>query len=183
VTTFIKRFGFAMLASLMLLENSCQMDSPRGALMYNAYFALLNYAKDHDGLFPASDKGPYEALQKLYPYYCSSGRELAGLSGDIDSVVNCLKQGNSLTDKLSSWVYVQGLKDTDDPDLAILWEARSGLFSNGRRDPSGGHAVAFIGGDIRQISGSDWTNFLAQQEQMRKTALDKRLGQTHASPK
>lgn len=134
------------------------------------YSDLWNYADGHNGWFPQSKRGPYAALQELYPRYCS-GQELAGLSGNVHATVECLKKGEPLTSNLTSWVYIQGLKDTDDPKLAIFWEARGGIYANGERDPSGGHCVMLLSGEAGQISGADWTNFLEQQERLRKAAI------------
>lgn len=94
---------------LVTLTSGCGADGERSALMLNVYFALRNYASDHDGWFPQSDEDSYAALRKLYPRYCPSGRELAGLSGDIETVVAALNRGHSLSNELTSWVYVQGL--------------------------------------------------------------------------
>jgi hypothetical protein len=139
----------------------------RAPFLLLMYSDLQNYAADHNGCFPQSEKGPYAALQKLYPRY-SDGQGLAGLSGDVHATVECLKNGEPLTSNLTSWVYIQGLKNTDNPKLAIFWEARGGVYANGQKDVSGGHCVMLLNGEAGQISGADWTNFLEQQERLRK---------------
>lgn len=128
--------------------------------MRSVHAALMTYAHDHDGVLPVSDKGPLDALQKLYPEYIPMGRELAGLSGDIDGVEQSLKLGEPLTQKLSSWVYVSGLKNSDNPQLAVLWESRAGYFANGKRNPSGGRVVILLGGDITNVPVARWGDFL-----------------------
>ena len=132
--------------------------------------ALLAYASEHYGNFPDSNKGSYDALQKLYPEFSAAGIELAGISGDTEAVVAALSRQTSLNQSLTSWVYLQGFKNDDDPNIAILWESRGGLYPNGRRNFFGGHAVLFIGGVITNIPAADWENFMKQQEKLRSAA-------------
>jgi hypothetical protein len=164
----------------------------RAGIMVAVVSELRVYAHDHGGWFPRGDKDSLEALRKLYPTY-TSGPELAGLSGDIDAVVQCLKDGRPLTGK-SSWVYVQGLNDTDDSRLALFWEIQPGLYGtgqNGQGPRLRGHLVSTIGG-ITGINGGDlvknvvdayWTNFLRQQEELRKAVLANRTAQGNAEVK
>jgi hypothetical protein len=160
--------------TLLCVVVGCRPPSQSEAFILNTYFDLLNYAQDHGGWFPTADNTNTSALQKLYPGYCNPGMELAGLSGDIDGVEAALNAGQPLTDKLTSWVYVQGLRKDDDQNLAILWERTGGLSPNGTKHTSGGHAVLFLSGDRRQIPELGWTNFLREQESLRKTAIAKR---------
>lgn len=138
------------------------------------------YANDHEGWLPKSDKGALDALQKLYPEYCPSGKELAGLSGDIDAVVQNLQSGQPLTERLTSWVYVPGLKDNDDPNIAVLWESKAGIFANGKHDPSGARVAILLSGDITNIPAADWDSFVKQQEQLRRAVQTKRSSETNA---
>jgi len=138
------------------------------------YLSLLAYAGDHGGWFPYSDKGPYDALQKLYDSYCPSGKELAGVSGDSKAVATALRGGKSLDASVSSWVYIQGLRLGDPERLALVWESRPGLYWNGRRNSSGARAVLLINGDITNVAAADWIGFLMWQEQMRAEVLRSR---------
>lgn len=145
----------------------------RAAVLRSMYFALLNYAYDHDGHFPSSPKGDFDALQKLYPEYAPSGYELAGISGNIEATVAALREKRPLNSSITSWRYWQGFTRDDDPNLAILWESRGGLYANGKRNYFGGHAVLLISGDITNVRASDWMEFVKRQEQLRKTAAMK----------
>jgi hypothetical protein len=152
----------------------------RAAVLRSMYFALLNYASEHDGRFPTSEKGNYDALQKLYPEYAPSGIELAGISGNVDAVVAALRNKAPLDQSLTSWVYMQGFTKDDDAGLAVLWESREGLYPNGKRNSFGGHAVLLIGGDITNVPAADWESFLKQQEQLRNAVQIKRAAGTNA---
>ena len=130
--------------------------------------ALFNYAYDHDGWFPNSEKGPHDALQKLYPGYLPRGDELAGVSGNINEVIETLARGQSLTSELCSWHYVRGLRTNDHPSLALLWESRSGVFGNGRRCPNGSRPVLLLNANITNVAEKDWPEFLKEQESLRR---------------
>lgn len=78
------------------------------------HLALLSYSQDNQGWFPDVSSGSLAALQSLYPVYCPDGSELAGISGDTQSVVSTLRAGKPLDDSLTSWRYVPGLRYDDD---------------------------------------------------------------------
>jgi hypothetical protein len=139
--------------------------------MLNLYFELENYANDHNGWFPKSKKGAFDALQELYPDYCQSGKELVGLSKDIDVTVKRLRAGQPLDEKLTSWVYVQGLKRSDDLNLALVWEDQTGIDLMGRKRKDLAHVVLLLSGEIKLIPITEWTTFLSEQESLRKAAF------------
>src|SRR2546422_802651 len=105
--------------SLIVFASCAKRHLPHGhreAFVRTVDSDLQNYASDHDGWFPNADD-PYSALAKLYPAYSASGYELAGLSGNIERVTNALQIGHSISN-LTSWTYVPGLRQDDDPRLA-----------------------------------------------------------------
>ena len=138
------------------------------------YLALQNYALDHNGFYPDSNNEPLDALQKLYPIYVGSA-ELAGVTGDQTALKLTLESGKPLDESVTSWVYVPGLNRKDNPDLAILWEARKGILPNGRRASGPVHAVLFnsIFG-IKLIPDAEWDEFLKQQELLREKVFKAR---------
>jgi len=155
---------------------------PGGISLPGVYGSLVAYAGEHNGWFPRSDKDSYNALQQLYDSYCSSGKELAGVSGNIAAVADALRKGEPLDASLTSWVYVPGFRIGDPQNIAILWESKPGLFYDGRRNNFRGHAVLLIGGDITNVPAADWESFLKQQEQLRDGIQIKRAIETSAPP-
>jgi len=143
--------------------------------MINLYFEMRLYARDHGGILPTSPDGPLAALQKLYPEYTHSGKELAGLTGDIDRVVAILKQGGTLGTN-SSWVYNEGLKLTDPLELALFWEREAGVFPSGKRSPKAGHAVMLLSGTVTNVPLADWAKFINQQESLRRKSVNPKRG-------
>src|ERR1051325_917920 len=77
--------------------------------------ALRAYAADHYGRFPTSDHDAYTALGQLFAQYTPSGAELAGISGNEDTTKQALQHGRTLDKTLTSWVYVEGLRESDNP--------------------------------------------------------------------
>jgi hypothetical protein len=127
--------------------------------------ALRIYAHEHEHAFPDGTNA-HVALQKLYPQFMTAADNLAGVTGNIAVTRVVLSTNGNLTSNESSWVYIPGLKDTDDGDLMILYERTSGVGSNGRRMP-GGRVVGFINGSMRMIPDAEWERFLAEQAKLR----------------
>ncbi len=171
--------GFAIVVSYKYMYPFGQRSSTLPCL----YGALFAYAVEHNGNFPDSGTNAYEALQRLYPDYTPSGIEFAGISGNIDNLVNALRSKARLSQSLTSLVYIPGLNQNDPPNLALFWESQAGLYPNGRRNFFGGHAVMLVGGTVTNVAAADWASFLNWQEHLRKAALAKRVGQTNIPPR
>ena len=169
------------IVGVSLYRKSVYPHGHRPAALLSMYLDLRNYAADHDGNFPVSAKGGLDALQQLYPQY-AAGIELAGISGDGEATVAALSHGSPLDPSLTSWVYAQGLRVDDEPDLALLWESKGGLYPNGRRNEFGGHAVVLVGSDITNVPAVNWDEYLKQQEQRRNAVLSKRAPRTTVPP-
>ena len=127
--------------------------------------ALISFANNNAETFPDDPGGPLPALSKLYPDYFGMGDEyaLAGLSGDGEEAKRCLRNGKTLNSKASSWIYVNGLKSTDNPKRALIWEREFGIMPSGRRDGNRRRAVLLVGGDIVYVAKADWSQFERDQ--------------------
>lgn len=134
------------------------------------YIILRTFATEHSGYFPDVKGDGFASLQSLYPGYCPTGRELAGISRSPERVAAALRSGEKLNQSVTSWRYVPGLRDSDDPTLALLWEDRAGLNSDGRRNLHGTRVVLLVGGDVTNVQQRAWAGFLRDQEQRRQTA-------------
>ncbi len=145
-----------------------------GTSLPGMYGALLTYAQEHNGWFPGGTQDPYQALQLLYPEYCPSGRELAGVSGSPAKTAYALSSGTPLGSNLSTWVYVSGLRSDDPGALAILWDSKPGLYQDGRRNSFGGRAVLFVSGNISNVPAMDWDRFERKQRELRIGLQSKR---------
>lgn len=142
--------------------------------------ALQSYSDKHGGAFPNEGKGPLEALMMLYPDQLADCEPIAGLSGDRKLLKKQIADGSPISEAASSWVYWPGLRSDDDPEIALIWERRSGLRFNGSR--AYGHEVGFVGGYMRQISDVAWQSFLKDQERLRQEAMTKRRAKHENAP-
>ena len=127
---------------------------------------LGNYAEAHNGHFPAGEKCPEASLSLLYKGNDAGSAEiLRGKTVPLETVKNILERGELLGPDTCGWHYVEGLTLCDDSRLAIVWD-KIGLGHNGQRLPEGGHSVWYIQGSENVIPGSEWPQFLKQQEEL-----------------
>lgn len=134
--------------------------------------ALLNYALEHGGWLPDKEQDGPASLQLLTPRFLSEPDFLAGLTGDVETARQVCSTNGSLTTQHCTWVYRVGLRNDDDPRLAILWERSLGYRWNGMR--SAAHTVAFLDGSILSVPTNRWDNFVSEQDRLFKEALIRR---------
>jgi hypothetical protein len=127
----------------------------------------------HEGWFPKGGQNSHDDLQKLVPSYSYAG-SLAGLSGNIREVKRRIKNNYMINSKISNWVYYPGFRNDDPPNLAIIWEIQEGIAYNGRRAPPGSHAVGFVNGTFKQITRSEWKEFMKNQTALRESIIKSR---------
>jgi hypothetical protein len=138
--------------------------------------ALLNYAEEHGGKFPAGEASPEASLSLLNgPNYIDPSEGPNLLRGMIISekiARRALEKDGHLGPDSCGWHYEPGLTRADNPKLALLW-CKSALGHNGQRMKDGGREVVFVGSGIGWVSGDKWPAFLQEQ----KTLLEHRSAQ------
>jgi hypothetical protein len=140
---------------------------------------LRLYAAENAGWFPSAME-PTNALQQLVPQFMQDPDYLAGIFGNRKKMREAWRERGYLTTNDSSWVYVPGFREDDEPVVAILWESRGGVALNGiRRD---GHAVGFTDGSTRQVPSAEWDTFLRAQDALRLEVLKKRHAESRQIP-
>jgi len=128
--------------------------------------ALRNYADLHDGHFPLGGGCPEASLSLLYQGDDGiGGAVLCGKTKSAEEAQAILERGGLLGPDSCDWHYVEGLTLCDNPQLALVWD-KVGLGHNGQRLPNGGHTVWRLLGGEEVISGSDWREFLEEQERL-----------------
>jgi hypothetical protein len=125
--------------------------------------ALVEYANDHGGAFPAGEATPEASLSLLYPKYANA-EILQGRTVPLEVVEARLKRGQLLSPESCGWHYVEGLTLDDDPNLALTW-GKVPLGHAGQRSTDGGQVVQFIGLE-EYVAGDDWKAFLANQAKL-----------------
>jgi hypothetical protein len=127
--------------------------------------ALLQYAQEHDGRFPAGAESPEASLSLLARGHYDVGAEtLCGNTVPIEKVGSILERGEPLGPDSCGWHYVEGLTTSDDARLALVWD-KVGLGHNGEAT-GGGHSVLFSDIHVEAVAASDWPGFLRQQEDL-----------------
>lgn len=139
----------------------------RTACLPNMSMALFVYATDHKGRFPFGEPTPLRSLSLVQTYVGYKGH-LAGLSGNVKETIRILNENKALTEKESSWIYVEGLRADDDPAIAVLWERTGGINGRGKRTQPGSHAVAYVNGAMAVIQANDWEEFVKNQQDLRQ---------------
>ena len=134
----------------------------RPAFLPRMVIALLAYAQDQNGWFPAGRDAPLESLRMI----SCDPEALAGISGDIMALRYRLESDEILDSSVSSWQYFPGFRDGD--PVAIIWERQPGIRFDGRCVEAGSHAVGFADGHLRQVYAAEWSTFVAEQECMRE---------------
>jgi hypothetical protein len=127
--------------------------------------ALNGFAETHGGAFPHGRATPEASLGLLYPDFADPNL-LRGKTVPQEVVQRLLQNGGVLGPDSCGWHYVEGLRVTDDPKLALCWD-KAGLGHNGERLPAGGHYVIFVGLSIEYIPGERWADFVAEQHRLR----------------
>ncbi|BDS08131.1 hypothetical protein NT6N_31710 [Oceaniferula spumae] len=122
------------------------------------------YAEDHDGNYPSA--GGEAASLALLVDYGMPVKFLAGKSVSPSDTEKYYAQHGTLSDEVCGWHYVEGLKNTDPSELAIMWP-KVPLGHNGERLKRPAYEVIFIDGSIRYIEVTKWQGFLADQERLR----------------
>jgi hypothetical protein len=129
--------------------------------------ALREYAEKHDGHYPAGAGCPEASLSLLYRDHCfgTDGYLLCGKTKSAEAAQKILEGGGLLGPDTCDWHYVEGLTMADDPQLAIVWD-KIGLGHNGQRLLGGGHSICRLGSGDDIIPGSEWPQFLEEQERL-----------------
>lgn len=132
------------------------------------FMALQNYSQGHDGWFPKGEATAEASLSLLHgdSQGVVDANLLRGKTVPQDAVAARLQAGELLTPETCGWHYVEGLRQDDDPRLALFWD-KVGLGHNGERLPDGGHEVWFVRGTFDYIPGERWEQFLEEQAQLR----------------
>jgi hypothetical protein len=141
--------------------------------MPQAAGALLTYAHDHGGRFPYNTNGYGDALlmmtPDLAPFYC-----LTGPGYDTSAFEEARTSGGHVDEKRCGRVYVQGLSQTNDARIAILFDKIAAppdhchfprrLWHRFGRD------VCFVDGVWRNIPVEQWAEFARQQVELLEQA-------------
>jgi len=134
--------------------------------------AFQNYASDHQGKLPYSTNGFGSALLLLVQgdYLGDSNRAsalqlLTGPGDDGHAFGEALRTGEPVPENECSRIYFQGLSQTNNNEIAILWDKKSTPGGDHARRPWGPllREVCLLDGSRRVILDKDWAAFSSNQ--------------------
>ncbi len=133
--------------------------------------ALKVYANDNNEVFPAHPGGYGDALLLLYTgkdNYIGAIPLLTGPCYDWKVFEDAARTRGHVPESECGRVYVQGLKDSANPYIALLWDKQS--------TPGGDHChswakltapllreVSLVDGSMQRILEKDWSEFSKKQ--------------------
>jgi hypothetical protein len=141
--------------------------------------ALRLYASDHDGKYPSHTNGYGDALLLLHQEKLLGNLKiLAGPGGDTKVSEDALKNHTDVDESKCSRVYVRGLNENSDPEIAILFDkvASPGDHCNGLRRLSAPfrREVCMTDGSVRVVPEREWPAFAKDQiERLVKAGIPK----------
>ena len=132
-----------------------------------AGMTFLQFADEHGGAFPYHTNGFGDALLLLVKDSPQDIRFICGPGDDGHVFSNALAQGQDVPESQCSRVYVQGLSETNDPRLCILFDRRS--------VPGGDHfygwgkrvrEACMLDGFMETVPDGRWAEFSRQQVEL-----------------
>ena len=130
--------------------------------------AFRSYSMEHGGVFPFHTNGFGDALLLLVrDQHLPGVAWICGPDDDGTVLSNALLRGLDVQEERCSRVYVQGLSETNDPMICILFDRRSvpgGDHFYGRGRPI--REVCMLDGSMQTISDERWPEFSRQQVEL-----------------
>jgi hypothetical protein len=140
----------------------------------NAGLALRIYATDHNGKFPSHTNGFGNALLLLAVEgnlgdtnnnYKFAVGPITG-PGDNGAIFKqALKSGQPIPESQCSRIYIQGLSETNNPNIAILFDKNSTPGGDHFRRPWGPRLreLSLLDGSMQTVLDKDWPRFATNQ--------------------
>jgi hypothetical protein len=152
----------------MLVASRLNLFHAHEHCMKNAGFSFLNYAADHDGRFPYHTNGFGDALLLLVAEQGDDPR-LFVAPGDDGSLFKAhLKSGADVPEAQCTRAYVQGLCETNNPEIALIFDRYPTRGGDHFRRPWGPklREIWLLGGGHQIIPEKRWPAFRERQIQL-----------------
>jgi hypothetical protein len=130
---------------------------------------LSSYALNHTGKYPFHTNGFGDAILLLLQESNERQARFFSAPGDNAALLrDCLKTGKDVPEERCSRAYVQGLGETNNPAIAVVFDRYPTRGGDHRRRPWGPpmREVCLVGGDIDFILETDWPAFRAKQVEL-----------------
>lgn len=134
--------------------------------MKNAGLSLMQYASEHGGKFPFHTNGYGDALLLMLDESSKEEARLFTAPGDDGTLLReHLKSGADVPEMRCTRSYVQGLSETNNPEITLLFDRYPTRGGDHFRRPWGPklREVWMLGGGHRVIPEKNWPKFQEQQ--------------------
>lgn len=134
--------------------------------------AFQIYSSDHQGQLPFSTNGFGDALLLLAKENPSCINCLCGPDDDGHVFRDAIKNNSVVPEDQCSRVYIQGLSETNDPQICILFDRNSCKGGDHFRSPWGHllREVCLLDGSMQTIRDEGWPEFSRKQVELLVTA-------------
>lgn len=149
-----------------------------------AGLALRIYSDDHKGHYPFSTNGFGDALLLLAKEDTNDIPNLCGPDDDGHIFKDALKNNSMVPEEQCTRVYIQGLSETNDNGICILFDRNSCKGGDHFRSPWG-HRVrelCLLDGAMQVIRDEDWPEFSRNQVELLVAAGFSRTNALHFYP-
>ena len=136
--------------------------------------SLRLYAEDNNGLLPCGAATPEGSLSLLLKSDPSVKRALRGKNISQRTVDEAIARDGLLGPASCGWHYVEGLRESDDLQIAVVWDKAIGLSHNGERASGLMHEVVMLDGSMQYITRKHWPEFVEQQKRLLIAAMAER---------
>ena len=124
------------------------------------------YAVEHDGWFPHGKETPEASLSLLLAADPIRKHLLQGKNLPQNVIDEALARDGVLGPNSCGWHYVEGLREGDNPSLAVLWDRVTGLNHFGQWSKSLQCEVVMLDGSTMQMSVEYWPKFVEYQKKL-----------------
>ena len=138
--------------------------------MPQAYGTLMTYASTHAGRFPYHTNGYGDALLLMANEMGPSWGPLTGPGYDSKVFNKALRNGGHIPEQACGRVYVQGLSETNNPEIAVFFDKVAAppdhchfptrLWQEFARE------VCFLDGSWRPVPAAEWSDFVHRQVEL-----------------
>jgi len=127
--------------------------------------SLRTYALDHDGGFPFHTNGFGDAIVLLLKEGNAFPYEFTAPGDDGRLLKECMRTGAHMPEERCTRAYVQGLSDTNNPMIALVFDRYPTRGGDHFRRPWGPRLrdVALLDGSMVSIREEKWPEFRREQ--------------------
>jgi hypothetical protein len=142
--------------------------------------SLKIFASDNNGWYPLGGKTPEASLSLVCTNDPTMLYVVRGKSVSLKAAQQTWDRDGVLNPEACGWHYIEGLREGDDPEIAVAWDKVTGLGHDGERRKNLAHEVVFLDASTHFIPKTGWTQFVAEQKQKLEEVMASR--QSNAPP-